>query len=223
MTTTPVGSAPNGIKPRTAALVSGIALVVMAVIAGASNFAIVEGLVVAGDPAGTAAIISERSSAVRLGALAFAVTAILDVLVAWGLYELFRKSNSSASLLGAWLRLSYAAVFLVAAADLFGAAQLAATDPSAAYLLASSFRDTWTVGLIIFGCHLLVVGSVAIRATFVHWIFGVLLLVAGVGYIFDSVAVLLYPDFGFQLALYTFVGEVVFIFWLLIRGTRISE
>lgn len=150
MTTPSVGSAPNGIHPRTAALVSGIALVVMAVIAGASNFAVVEGLFVAGDPVGTAANISERSLAVRLGALAFAVTAILDVVVAWGLYELFRKTNSAASLLGAWLRLAYGAVFLVAAADLYGAARLAATDPSAAYLLASSFRDTWTVGLIIF-------------------------------------------------------------------------
>jgi hypothetical protein len=154
----------------------------------------------------------------RLGALALAVAAILDVLVAWGLYEVFRRVNSSVALLGAWLRVAYAAIFAVATAHLFGAARFAGSDPNAAYLLANSFNDTWTLGLMVFGLHLLVVGALAIRAEFIHWVFGVLLVIAGVGYVFDSVVALLDVDFGFELALFTFVGEVVFIFWLLVRG-----
>jgi hypothetical protein len=87
-------------------------------------------------------------------------------------------------------------------------------------MLTTIFTDTWRIALVPFGFHLVVLGALALRSDFVHWVFGVLLVIAGAGYVFDNVALLLNPDFGFQVALVTFVGEVAFILWLLIRGMR---
>ena len=192
----------------------------MAVIAGVANFAVVESMIVPGDAAVTAGNIRGNAAGFRLGALGLVTVAILDVLVAWSLYAVFRPVNPALSLLAAWLRLAYAAVFAFAAAFLFVAARAAGSDPALTMTLTDVFGDAWTVGLVVFGAHLVLLGVLALRSDFVHAVFGVLLLIAGAGYAFDSVAVLIDPDFGFEVALFTFAGEVAFIVWLLVRGIR---
>jgi formate hydrogenlyase subunit 3/multisubunit Na+/H+ antiporter MnhD subunit len=54
-------------------------------------------------------------------------------------------------------------------------------------------------------------------------ILGALLILAGLGYMIDGFGRVLFADYSLNLALYTFVGEVVLIFWLLVRGWRIEE
>ena len=212
-----------GTSRRTAALVSGVALLLMAIVAAVANFAVLEGAIVSSDAAATAANIAGAPTRFRLGATGFLLVALLDVIVAWGLYELFRREQPGLSLLGGWLRLAYAAIFAVAIAGLFTAARTAPTDAAATLLQVQRFNDGWTAGLLIFGGHLIVVGILAWRSSFVHWIFGLLLLVAGAGYLVDSLAALVNPSYSLELALYTFVGEVLFIFWLLIRGARLLD
>lgn len=54
-------------------------------------------------------------------------------------------------------------------------------------------------------------------------VIALLLIVAGTGYMVDSLGTLLSPSYGLEVSIFTFVGEVIFIFWLLIRGGRISD
>jgi hypothetical protein len=54
-------------------------------------------------------------------------------------------------------------------------------------------------------------------------IFGALLVLAGLGYLADGIGFLLVPDFSPTFALFTFIGEVALIFWLLISGRRLSD
>ncbi|MCU1518258.1 MAG: hypothetical protein JWQ75_2979, partial [Pseudarthrobacter sp.] len=68
--------------------------------------------------------------------------------------------------------------------------------------------------------HLLLIGYLAYRSGFMARIFGVLLIIAGLGYLADGFLTVLAPDFTFSFALYVFVGEVALIFWLLIMGRR---
>jgi len=192
----------------------------MAVIAAAANYGVIQPAIAPGDSAATAAAIVASDTAFRLGALGLVIVAILDVVVAWGLYELFRPVHPGLSLLGGWLRLVYAAVFALAISQLFGAARVAGSDSMAALRLVEGFDDGWMVGQIFFGLHLVVVGVLAWRSPFVHWIFGLLLVIAGAGYLFDGAAVLAMPAYGLELAMYTFAGEMAFLVWLLVRGFR---
>lgn len=210
-------------QPGTAALVAGISLLAMAIIAAWANFAVITNLEVAGDPSATAANLVELAGQVRLAVAAFIVIAALDVVVAWGLYIVMRSVNPSLSLLGGWLRLAYAAILAVAVNSLLNALRAAPMDPAMAGLFLESFDSLWQIGLIIFGLHLCVVGYLAWRAEFIHWLFGLLLTIAGLGYVVDGFGTVLIQDYSFDLAVYTFIGEVALIFWLLIRGRRLPD
>jgi hypothetical protein len=209
--------------PRAAALIAGIALLVMAVIAPLASFGVINNMLVPGDAGATASNLVSSESLFRLGAVGLVIVALLDVLVAWGLYVVLRSVNQDVSLLGAFLRLVYAALFALAANSLFSALLEAPLDPAQSLFFLQSFDYAWQIGLIIFGVHLGVVGYLAWRAQFIHWIFGLLLIISGLGYFVDGVGFLLSPGYSLGLSLYTFIGELVFTFWLLIRGARLPD
>jgi hypothetical protein len=211
------------IRPRTAAIVAGIALLVMAVIAALSNFGVINALTVPGDAGATARNLVNSAALFRLGAVGLIVTAILDVLVAWALYVVLRTVNPSLSLLGAWFRLVYAAIFAAAVTNLFSALRAAPVEPAETLFLLKTFDQGWHIGLIVFGFHLGVVGVLVWRPGFFSRLVSVLLVVAAVGYIVDSLGTLLSPTYSLGLSTFTFVGEVIFIFWLLIQGRKLPD
>ena len=212
----------ESITVRNAAVISGLGLLIMAVLAALANFQVVEtakSAIAEGDQGGILAVLSEPG---RWAVLAFVIVAMLDVLVAWSLNELFRVEQRALSLLAAWFRLLYTAVFAVSIIALSFSFRMAGEDTLIALKVFKFFEDAWMFGLIFFAVHLGLLGWLMLRSSFVHWIFGVLSLVAAVGYLVDGVAFLLNPDTGVGLAVFTFIGEVVFIFWLLIRGPRLE-
>ncbi len=223
MNTMETASWKHDTRPRSAALIAGTGLLAMAVIAAFANFAVIANLVVPGDPSATAANIAESAGLLRLAAAGFIIVAILDVIVAWGLYIVLRSVNPSLSLLGGWLRLAYAAVLAVAINSLLSALRAGPMDPALPAFFLESFDSLWQIGLIIFGVHLVVVGFLAWQSDFIHWLFGVLLIISGLGYIVDGFGTVLSPDYSLDLALYTFIGEVAFMFWLLIRGRKLPD
>jgi hypothetical protein len=212
----------NGdVRPRTGAITAGLSLLVMAVIAGLCNFAVINNLIAPADADITAANLLGSSSLVRLAAVGLLVVAILDVVAAWGLYVLLRQINPGVSLLGAWFRVVYAAIFAVVVGGLFSALEAASMDSEQALFLLESFDRNWKAGLILFGIHLLITGLLVWRYGSLSWIFGLLLILPGAGYIVDGVGSLLVPGYTLELAMFTFFGEIVFIFWLLIRGGKV--
>jgi Domain of unknown function (DUF4386) len=121
----PAGAAPairSELPSRTAATTSGLGLLAMTLVA-ALSFAAFNTLVVQ-DPARTARNIAEHEAAFRALTCGFLVVAVLDVLVAWALYELLAPVNKSLALLTAWLRVMYAAVFAAVLSNLLAAARL---------------------------------------------------------------------------------------------------
>jgi hypothetical protein len=210
----------SDIQPRAAAIVAGISLLAMAVVAGLSNFAVIGNLSVPGDAEATAMNLVRAAGLFRLGAVGLLVVTILDVLVAWGLYIVLRVVNPSLSMLSAWFRVVFAAIFAVAINNLFGAVRAAPQDPAQTLFFLETFELGWQAGLIFFGLHLGLVGVLIWRYGSLSWIFGVLLIVSGAGYVLDGLSMLLNSPVTFELSRFTFVGEVVFIFWLLFRGGK---
>lgn len=50
-------------------------------------------------------------------------------------------------------------------------------------------------------------------------VLGVLVVIAGAGYCVDSFGMLLLPHYTLKIAVFTFIGELLLMFWLLFRGS----
>jgi hypothetical protein len=85
-----------------------------------------------------------------------------------------------------------------------------------------AFNDTWLIGLVAFGMHLILVGILTIRSAYVSAVLGVVLIAAGVAYATDTVANALltnYEDFAsvflVMVAVPSVAGEGWLGLWLL--------
>jgi len=204
---------------RTASLIAGLALALMAALAAFGNFVAIQPLVTPGDAARTAIDISQSEALFRWGIASLILVAVLDIIVAAALLRLFEPVNRSVSIAAAWFRVAYAAVYLVAIIQLVVALGLLG-EPEQALRAIDAYGTIWLVGLILFGVHLLLIGYLAYRSGFMAKIFGILLAVAGLGYLDDGFVLVLVPSPAVSIAQFTFVGEVALIFWLLIKGSR---
>jgi Domain of unknown function (DUF4386) len=204
---------------RTTSLIAGLALAVLAVLAAFGNFIAIQPLVTPGDAAKTAIDIASSEAMFRWGIASLILVAVLDIIVAAALLRLFEPVNRSVSIAAAWFRVAYAAVYLVAIIQLVVAVGLLG-DPNQALRAIDAYDTIWLVGLILFGVHLLLIGYLAYRSGFMARVFGVLLVVAGLGYIADGFVAVLVPDPSISIGQFTFVGEVALIFWLLVKGAR---
>ncbi len=221
---------------RTAALATAVSLLLMALLAPFANFGVLQTLVIPSDAAATVANIVASMGSFRFAIAAFLVVAILDIVVAWGLYLLLRPTSESLALLVAWLRVAYAAVFAYALVNLLDVAQLlqgteatALTPAQVQAQVASSiasFGNGWDLALAIFGLHLVGLGVLLIRSVAFPRLLGALVLLAGAGYLADSLGAILVPDYSLTISVFTFVGEALLIVWLFkiaIRGSRSPE
>jgi hypothetical protein len=210
-------------------LIAGVALLLLSGLAAVGYVVIVQGLVTPGDPATTAREVIESQGAFRLGVALLYTVIVLDVLVAWALYAVFTPINRAISRLAAWFRLAFAAVFMVAIGqlagvpDLLGNAQYTAAFTPAqlqgqAMLRIDAFTDIYMAALILFGVHLCLLGYLAYTSGYVPRIIGALLLIAGVGYAFDSYVTVFTAGSPFPISTITFLGEFVLALWLLFRG-----
>ena len=91
-----------------------------------------------------------------------------------------------------------------------------------ALLKIDTFNDIWFAGLILFGVHLLILGYLAFTSGYVPKVLGVLLVIAGVGYAFDSFVKVFSDGSPMAISTVTFVGEFLLGLWLLVRGRHIS-
>lgn len=207
-------------SPRTAALVAGIGLALMAVLAGIANFGGIAPLITPGDATKTASAISDSPFPFLAGVVGLFIVVLLDIVVAGAWYALFTPVHRGLSKAAAWMRVAYSILFAVAISQLaVGFTRLDA--PQAAMPAFEAFSTIWLTSLGLFGIHLLVIGYLAFRSGFVARIFGILLAIAGLGYIVDALGVVVDADFPVTFASFTFVGEVAIIFWMLIKGRRL--
>lgn len=205
----------------------------MSALAGFAKFVALDGLVVPGDAERTATAIISSAGLFRVGIVSLVAVIALDVVVAWGLYRVFSPVSTSISMLAAAFRLVYAGVFLAALGPLLGALRLLGDDGylsaftadqlhAKALLAITAFNDLWVVGLGLFGLHLLVLGYLVYRSGYAPRFLGVLLVVAGLGYVIDSSGIVLSTGSWTAVASFTFIGEFLLALWLVIRGSRLT-
>ena len=99
----------------------------------------------------------------------------------------------------------------------------AALDPAQLEALSRLFLDLHFFGYsvvaqVFFGLWLVPLGVLIWDSGFLPRVIGALLIVAGAGYLVDVVVAIMVPSAGFVLSEFTFVGELLLLGWLLIRG-----
>lgn len=233
-----MSSRPTQLSQRQAALIAGLASVAMIVLAFFANFFVLGTLVEPDDAAATVSNIAGSEGLFRGGIAAFVIVFALDVVMAWALYVFFKRAARELSLLAAWFRVVTAAISATALMNLLAVPRLAGGAGHAAALEAGqrdaqvmlfidAYDHGWAVGLAFFGVYLLLLGFMAIRSDDVPNVLGVLVALAGVGYLVDNLASILltgYQDAGSVLEALSIVtaiaGEFSLTGWLLLRGGR---
>jgi len=222
----------EGLTLRQAALIAGFGYLLNPVTT--AEFSIMPKLVIAGNIEQTAQNIVAHGGLFVGAIFCYLISFIGDVVIAWALYVLLVPVNRSLSLLTAWFQLVYAAVAVGGMLNLvtvfrllntpeyltfFGSSQLHAQ----VYLLVNSFQYDWAMSMVLFGIHLVLLGCLIYRSGYIPWILGILLVIDGLGWVTESLRPYLFPNAHLGFLFITFLGELFFMFWLLIRGWKIQE
>ena len=199
---------------RKLSLIAGISYLIIFFAAVFANFFVLESL--KSEPLHT---VQQNGIMVRFGILAFLVTVVFDVVVAWSLYELFKKHQ--VSLLSTLFRMMHAAIMGVAIFAL--PMTLTSATNEEILLQVNIFNIIWLIGLFFFGIHLILLGKIIRRPG----VIALFLIVAGVMYMVDTAAHFLLPDykeyssvFLALVAIPSILGEMSFALWLLFKGGK---
>nr|WP_238343545.1 DUF4386 domain-containing protein [Gracilibacillus saliphilus] len=225
----------NSISQRNAALTAGISLIIMTIAAFFSSGFVYESLIVQGDAGTTFHNINNSQILYTAGVFGWLIILITDILVAWGFYIFLKPLNNILSLLGAWLRLMYTAILAIAVFNLIMVMLLTnSADYESLFhidqlqgkvmLFLDAFHMIWSMGLVIFGGHLLVVGYITFKSDNIPKFISILLLIASVGYIVNHLLITFLPQYQSVIMvlelvflLPMIVGELGFGIWLLIK------
>ncbi len=223
----------RNITLRQAALIAGIGYILMMGSPIAESM-FYHGLIDLSDATKTVKNIVANAELVHYGIILYLINFIGDILAAWGLYILLKPVNENLSLFTAWLRIIYSILGLVAVMNLLTVLQLtshynylhafSSEQLQAQVMIALlSFRDDWSFSFTFFGIYLILLGYLAFVSKYVSKIVAVCLMIAGAGWLTDSLQALLFPSVNLSVGMITGFGELVFMFWLFIKGVRLKE
>lgn len=224
----------TGISGRTAARIAGYSLVLMALLAGIAFGYAFNKAVVPGHAETTFINMQQAPALMRICIGGFFGVFVLDIITAWALHVLLKPVHAGLSQLAAILRLMYAGMLGAALCFLLPVMQNTTSGTASAEAIQltdhaiQNFLACWSMGLIVFGLHLVVLGVVVFRAGYISKAWAVLLFIAGLCYFSSNLLDLLVPTYHAHKAtaeavmmLPMIVGELGFALWLLIRNKKI--
>jgi hypothetical protein len=76
---------------------------------------------------------------------------------------------------------------------------------------------------IFWGLWLFPMGYLVFKSNYIPRVIGILLVIAGVGYLADSATFFLDPDLQVAVSQFTFIGEAVLPVWLVVKGVNVEQ
>lgn len=226
---------------RKSALTAGISLIIMALVSFFSYGFVHGSLVVKGAAGVTFNNIVSSGGLFKAEIFGWVLILISDIVVAWAFYIFLKPMNAALSLLGAWLRLTYSAILGMAILNLSVVLHLSGSGTylssfqteqieSLMMLFLEAFESIWSVGLIIFGGHLLIIGYVALKSGCIPKVISILLLLAAIGYMVIHLSKTFLSSYDGAIAILNLIftipmiaGELGFGIWLLLRGGKVPK
>ena len=201
-------------QPRTLSVTAGVSYLIIFFAAIFANFFVLEAMLNA--PMVT---IQENGTMVRFGIMAFMLTVVFDVVVAWALFELFKDHKLSG--LSTYFRMMHAAIMGVAIFSLPMALQ--ATTGQEVLKQVDIFNTIWLIGLFFFGIHVILLGLIIEKPKLI----AIFLVIAGIMYMIDTGAHFMLPNYKDYASIFlalvaipSIIGEMSFSIWLLIKGGK---
>jgi hypothetical protein len=216
-------------SPRRKARIAGV-FYLLEMLTGAFAIIFVGGrFFVFGDAAATATNILAHESLFQLGFAANLIQFACYVAVTGLFYDLFKPVNKSLSLLAAFFSLVGCAIgavsclFELAPLTVLGGAQYLNVFKveqlqALAFMFLKLYGQLFNISFVFFGFYCLLIGYLIFRSTFLPRILGVLMAIAGLGWL-----TFLSPALTHALSPYILaagLGEVSLTLWLLVAGVN---
>lgn len=220
---------------RLPAIVSGVALIIMTLAAFFSYGYAHSQLFVLNDALLTFSKLENAQGLFVSEIIGWLIIILTDIIVAIGFYLFLKPTDARLSGLAAFFRLAYVGFLTSGLVSLISASFSLKMPPGATALDTANqvyanlqyFENIWSLGLIVFGLHLVLIGWLALKSISVPKVIGILLIIAGFSYS------LIHALHGFipQVDLFTnkleailtlpmMIGELSFGGWLLIKGGK---
>jgi hypothetical protein len=220
---------------QTYARIAGVLFLVSMVAGGLGEFYIPTKLIVSGDAAATAKNIIASNSLFRIGFATYLIEAICDIGLSLVFYVLLRPVHKNLALLAAFFGLVSTAVF--AGAELFyflpvhilgGADYLKTFSPEQLNTLTLLSLKLYGLGagifLAFYGIATLLRGYLIYRSNYLPKFLGVLLALAGLGFIAKNFFLVLAPAFPSDFFLLPMpLAGVAMTVWFLVKGIDVSK
>ena len=201
-------------NPRTLSLIAGSGYWVIFFAAIFANFFVLESI--RDNPLET---IQKSNAMVRVGILAFMLTVVFDVIVAWALYELYKRHPLS--FLSTLFRMMHASIMGVAIFALPAVLNLDSNEEILEKI--DIFSTTWLLGLFFFGVHIIILGLIINKPRVITFF----LILAGTMYMVDTAAhftLSRYEEYASILLVLVLIpsilGEMSLAIWLLVNGGK---
>lgn len=223
------------LSTKALARIGGVLYLIVAVGGGFSELYARGSLTVPADAAATAANIASHATLFRAGFVADLLDFTCFLGVGLVMYAILKPVNPQVAFamvtinavsvaIQALNMLNHVGALLVATDPRFTAGLSADASHSLVLLLLELHRQGYLIAQIFFGGYLLPLAYLVYKSRCFPRAVGVILALAGAGYLADIVAVYVAPDFQSSIALYfgTIGGlaELTFVLWLLIRGAN---
>jgi hypothetical protein len=189
---------------------------------------LLRGLVIPGDAAATANHILTHEALYRSGVTVTLLANVLYLAVTALFYRLFEPVNRNISLLAAFFSLVGCAVQIFGGLFQLAPLVILGDSPSLgafhleqlqvlALLCLKLYSQIFNIALVLFAFYDLLLGYLIFRSTFLPRLLGVLLMIAGVGWL-----TFLWPPLAATLSSYVLpfgaLAEIVLMLWLLVKG-----
>jgi len=223
-------------SPKRLARIAGVLYLLVGIFGGFAEGFVDPKMYVAGNAAATAGNVVANSGLVRMGVVAHLLDGTFFVFLAMTLYILLQHVHKSVA--RAMLVLVALATGIICLNAVFkfeglrvatGAVNLAAFGTAGSNALVLLLLDTQHYGIFIaqifFGLWLVPLGYLAYKSAgwFPKWL-GVLLVVGGVCYLVDMLALFLVPDFGQKINIFFVIppaiAEISMVLYLLVIGVK---
>jgi hypothetical protein len=191
-------------------------------------------LVVPGDETATASNILANEFLFRLSIVSALLAALVTVGTALFLYKVLKPVSKSYAALMVICTLVVAPISMLNELN-HVAILLLLKNPESSTVFATSqvqtavsvFLDLHKYGIqivgIFFGLWLLPMGFLVFKSNYIPKIIGVFLIITCAGYLADFFIFFLFPGFGVVISEYTWLGEVMMVVWLLVKGVNVKQ
>jgi hypothetical protein len=223
--------------PLVYARIAGTLYLLIAVLSAFVHMYVPSELIVSGDATTTATIIMASAGLFRLNIAAELVILLSEVVLLILLYVLLKPVSATLSLVAMVSSLAMTTIHAVNTLNnavvlllLSGDGYITVFAPNQLHALVMLFLDAYkhgfNIGIMFLPLHCFILGYLMYQSGYFPRVLGILFVIAGVGYLLDSFALVLlakHTTGAVYFALPIAIAEIAFPLWLLFKGVNAEQ